>query len=160
MTRTTYRRGRGGTSKPDVGGVAQARCGDSGKLSRPRAYRLSHLGSVRSALQVLVIGGTGFIGRRAVDALRERGHDVWTLGRASAEGQHLLADRSRPNGLSQALAGRRFEAIVDLAAFQPREVEEAVELLQDSVRRYVLVSSGAVYQRGTHTTSDEEQHPR
>jgi nucleoside-diphosphate-sugar epimerase len=84
---------------------------------------------------------------------------VWTLGRASAEGQHLLADRSRPNGLSQALAGRRFEAIVDLAAFQPREVEEAVELLQDSVRRYVLVSSGAVYQRGTHTTSDEEQAP-
>lgn len=106
-----------------------------------------------------MIGGRGFIGRRAVDALRERGRDVWTLGRASAEGQHLVGDRSRPQGLSQALAGHRFEAVVDLAAFHPREVREAVELLADTVRRYVLVSSGAVYQRGATTTSDEEQAP-
>jgi nucleoside-diphosphate-sugar epimerase len=106
-----------------------------------------------------VIGGRGFIGQRAVDALRERGHHVWTLGRASAEGQHLVGDRSRPQGLSQALAGHRFEAIVDLAAFHPREVREVVELFADTVRRYVLVSSGAVYQRGVSTTSDEEQAP-
>jgi hypothetical protein len=104
-----------------------------------------------------VIGGRGFIGHRAVDALRERGHDVWTLGRTSAEGQHLVGDRSRPEGLAQALGRRRFEAIVDLAAFQPGEVRDAVELFRDSVRRYVFVSSGAVYQRGTG--SDEEQAP-
>jgi nucleoside-diphosphate-sugar epimerase len=55
------------------------------------------------------------------------------------------------------LAGHPFEAIVDLAAFHPREVHEAVELFGDSVRRYVFVSSGAVYQRGTG--SDEEQAP-
>ena len=104
-----------------------------------------------------MIGGRGFVGRRVVDALREREHEVWTLGRASAEGQHLVGDRSRPEGLARALAGHRFEAIVDLAAFHPREVQEAVELFRDSVRRYVFVSSGAVYQR--ETGSDEEQAP-
>jgi hypothetical protein len=73
------------------------------------------------------------------------------------KGQHLVGDRSRPEGLAQALGRRRFEAIVDLAAFQPGEVRDAVELFRDSVRRYVFVSSGAVYQRGTG--SDEEQAP-
>jgi nucleoside-diphosphate-sugar epimerase len=108
-------------------------------------------------LKVLVIGGRGFIGRRAADALRQRGHDVWTLNRTPAEGQYLVGDRSRPEGLAQALAGRRFEAIVDLAAFHPREVRDVVALFANSVRRYVLVSSGAVYQGGTG--SDEEQAP-
>jgi 2'-hydroxyisoflavone reductase len=96
-------------------------------------------------MRVLAIGGTGFVGRSAVHALQDHGHDVWTLARSPAEGQHLVGDRSRRGGLADAIAGRSWDAVVDLAAYQPWEMQEAVEVFSGSLRRYVFVSSGAVY---------------
>jgi 2'-hydroxyisoflavone reductase len=44
-----------------------------------------------------------------------------------------------------ALADRRWEAVVDVAAYFPRVVERSVDALRDSVARYLLVSSVSVY---------------
>lgn len=107
-------------------------------------------------MKVLAIGGTGFVGSCVVRALRERGHDVWTLGRRPAGERHLTADRGARGALAQAVRDRRFEAVVDLAAYHPREVTEAAGLFRGSLERYVFVSSGVVH-RDLHGAPAREE---
>jgi nucleoside-diphosphate-sugar epimerase len=43
------------------------------------------------------------------------------------------------------LGTRRFDAVVDFAAFEGRDVAEAVDVLADRIGHYVLISTGQVY---------------
>jgi 2'-hydroxyisoflavone reductase len=51
-----------------------------------------------------------------------------------------------------ALSGRRWDAVIDVAAYLPEEVERATEALADSVSHYVFVSTVSVY--ADHATTD------
>lgn len=105
-----------------------------------------------SRMRALAIGGTGFIGRRVVDALERRGHDVWTLSRREGGERHLRGERSR---LAELVGGRAFEGVVDLAAYHPRDVVEAIAALR-GVSRYVFISSGVVH-RNLHGRPAREE---
>jgi 2'-hydroxyisoflavone reductase len=99
-------------------------------------------------VRLLVLGGTKFLGRHAVDAALADGHDVtiFTRGQTNAElfpeVEHLLGDR---DGKLDALAGRRWDGVVDTSGYVPRVVRQSAELLRDAVGRYVFVSSISVY---------------
>jgi nucleoside-diphosphate-sugar epimerase len=56
----------------------------------------------------------------------------------------LHADRTTP-AFANVLRGREFDAVVDFAAFNAADTHGVVEVLQDRVGHYVLISSGAVY---------------
>ena len=58
--------------------------------------------------------------------------------------ERLRGDRTTGD-LERALSGRRFDAVVDFAAFTAQEVERAVGALEGRVGHYVLISSGQVY---------------
>jgi 2'-hydroxyisoflavone reductase len=99
-------------------------------------------------VKLLVLGGTKFLGRHAVDAALADGHDVtiFTRGQTNPElfpdVEHLLGDR---DGKLDALAGRSWEGVVDTSGYVPRVVRQSAELLRDAVGRYVFVSSISVY---------------
>ena len=99
-------------------------------------------------MKLLVLGGTKFLGRHAVDAALSTGHDVttFTRGRTNPElfpdAEHLHGDRD--GGLA-ALAGRAWDGVVDTSGYVPRVVQQSAELLRDAVGRYVFVSSISVY---------------
>lgn len=101
---------------------------------------------VSSALRVLLVGGSGFIGSHVSAALRQAGHDVTTLsrsGRASHPQEHALAADTRdPVALARALEGRRFELTVDLAARDAPDIERLLTVPYAALGRYVLISSG------------------
>jgi nucleoside-diphosphate-sugar epimerase len=97
---------------------------------------------------VLVVGGTGFLGRRIAEALRRAGDRVTILarGQRSADGFELLAvERHDAAGLRAALADRTFDVVVDNIAFSGHDVETLLEALGGRVGHYVLTSSAAVY---------------
>jgi 2'-hydroxyisoflavone reductase len=99
-------------------------------------------------MKLLVLGGTKFLGRHAVDAALADGHEVtiFTRGQTNPglfpEVEHLQGDR---DGNLDALRGRSFDGVVDTSGYVPRVVHQSVELLRDSVDRYVFVSSISVY---------------
>ena len=99
-------------------------------------------------MKLLVLGGTEFLGRHAVDAALAAGHDVtiFTRGQTNPElfpeVEHLQGDRDGDLG---ALEGRGWDGVVDTSGYVPRVVRQSAELLRDAVDRYVFVSSISVY---------------
>jgi 2'-hydroxyisoflavone reductase len=99
-------------------------------------------------VRLLVLGGTKFLGRHAVDAALADGHEVtiFTRGQTNPELfpeiEHLQGDR---DGKLDALGGRTWDGVVDTSGYVPRIVRQSAELLRDAVARYVFVSSISVY---------------
>lgn len=58
---------------------------------------------------------------------------------------HLIADRADPAALRTALAGRRFDATVDLLAFDAGDVARLHDALGEGIGRHLMISSGQVY---------------
>ena len=99
-------------------------------------------------MRILVLGGTRFLGRHLVETALARGHDVVLFNRGLMNPElfpgveRLRGDRERD---LSALAGRRFDAAVDLSGYVPRAVQSSAELLADAVEHYTFVSSISVY---------------
>jgi 2'-hydroxyisoflavone reductase len=99
-------------------------------------------------MQLLILGGTRFVGRHLVTAALARGHEVTLFNR----GKHASADLpdveticgDRNSDLSK-LLGRRWDAVVDTCGYLPRAVRASAETLSHSVDRYVFISSLSVY---------------
>src|SRR5262249_28758125 len=106
------------------------------------------------AMDLLVLGGTVFLGRSVVRAALERGDRVTIFHR----GRHAIDEDLRSAGAGEldeligdrrgdlaALAGRRWDAVIDTSGYVPSEVERAARALGANVGRYVFVSSISVY---------------
>ena len=98
-------------------------------------------------MRVLVLGGTKFLGRAAVEAAA--GHEVTIANRGQTnpelfpEVERIQVDLAGDLG---ALAGREWDAAIDLDPTQlPRHTRRRAELLRDAVGHYVFVSTISVY---------------
>jgi nucleoside-diphosphate-sugar epimerase len=100
-------------------------------------------------VHVLVIGGNRFVGWLLGFRLLAGGHHLTLLNRGSLpdpfgdRAERLVGDRTRD--LERLVAGRRFDACVDLAAFTGEDGRRAAEILRGKVDHLVMVSTGQVY---------------
>ncbi|MBX5483301.1 MAG: NAD-dependent epimerase/dehydratase family protein [Myxococcaceae bacterium] len=101
-------------------------------------------------MKVLIIGGTRFVGYLLAWRLLVRGDEVTLLNRGNLPDpfgdrvQRLRVDRTTPDFV-RALDGQRFDATVDFAAYDPRDVRTVIDSLGDRVGHYVFISTGQVY---------------
>jgi 2'-hydroxyisoflavone reductase len=99
-------------------------------------------------LNLLVLGGTRFVGPHFIEAARAHGHSlsIFNRGRTNLgrvkDVEVLNGDR---NGELDALKGRKWDAVLDTSGYVPRHVRLSAELLADNVAHYVFVSSISVY---------------
>jgi 2'-hydroxyisoflavone reductase len=109
-------------------------------------------------VKLLVLGGTHFVGRHIVKQALGRRHEVTLFNRGQTNAglypdlEQLRGDR---DGGLQALAGRVWDAVVDVNGYVPRHVRDSALLLRDAVQHYVYVSTGAVYAIPFPTNGDE-----
>ncbi len=114
-------------------------------------------------MQLLVLGGTHFLGRHAVDAALARGHavTVFTRGRRPLPWPDrvtaLAGDRDPRNapGLA-ALETGAWDAVIDTSGYVPRVVRASAELLEPRVGRYLFVSSTSVFAKVDRAGLDED----
>jgi 2'-hydroxyisoflavone reductase len=115
------------------------------------------------AMDLLVIGGTRFLGRRIVESALANGHSV-TLFYRGKDGAELFDGKVEKifgdrDGELDKLAGRRWDAVVDTPGYYPRVVRASAEYLRDKVERYLFISSISVYNPAQRATSMDENTP-
>ncbi len=99
-------------------------------------------------MDILIIGGTRFLGRALVEAALPRGHHLTLFNRGRSnpglfpEVEQLVGDR---DGGLDVLRNRHWDAVIDTCGYVPRVVRQSVELLAQNIGGYVFISSLSVY---------------
>ncbi|MCX4749919.1 NAD-dependent epimerase/dehydratase family protein [Kitasatospora sp. NBC_01287] len=100
-------------------------------------------------MDVCVIGGSRYFGRRLIEELRDAGAAVTVVNRGSTPAPRgvvqLCADRDDEAALRAALSDRSFDVVVDQVCYSPLQAAAAVRVFTDRTRRYVLTSTVEVY---------------
>jgi nucleoside-diphosphate-sugar epimerase len=117
-------------------------------------------------VNVLIIGGTRFVGHLLATALSQRGHAVTVFHRGDTPGdlppavERIHGDRTEPGGLARALGGRAFDGAVDMIAMRGADTKDAITALDGRVGRFVHVSTGQVYlvRQGIPTPAREDDY--
>ena len=96
-------------------------------------------GAAPSPMNILILGGTGYIGPHLVRLAVSRGHKVTTFTRGRRKPElppeviQLIGDR---NGQLQALEGKTWDAVIDDSATNPEWVRLSTGALERSPIRY------------------------
>jgi 2'-hydroxyisoflavone reductase len=133
--------------------------------------------------RILILGGTGFIGPKTVEAALARGHKVTVFNRGHREKyrplafkdvEHLYGNRdpelpaddekgddgkllhpdAKPKGLEE-LAGKEWDAVIDNSGYFPRMVAASAQLLAKSAKQYIYISSISAYESMATPNLDE-----
>jgi len=116
-------------------------------------------------LNILFLGGTGFLGPHQVEYALARGHKVTLFNRGKSgpalfggRAEVLLGNRDAKiePGLSALQGSRRWDVVIDNSGYLPRHVRDSVELLKARCSRYLYVSTLSVYNTAGHAMVDEK----
>jgi nucleoside-diphosphate-sugar epimerase len=99
-------------------------------------------------MDILVMGGTRFVGKPLVRLMQDAGHSLTLFTRGQqpvpAGVEHLVGDRGTAEGL-QVLEGRRFDVIVDSSGRTQDDSSAVIARTGAPSHRFVYVSSAGVY---------------
>ena len=114
-------------------------------------------------LNILILGGTSFLGPHQIAYAISRGHNVSTFTRgktiptinteAFKHVEQLIGDRK--DNL-KALENRKWDVVIDNSGRQVQWTKDTAQLLKDNVGLYMYTSSTGVYfpYKGSHITED------
>jgi nucleoside-diphosphate-sugar epimerase len=103
-------------------------------------------------MRVLILGGTGFIGRHLTKSLIEAGHEVAVFHRGKTRIRfprpvlHIHGDRRRLPESVRAFDSFGAEVVVDLIAFSEADAQAVIRVFTGQANRLVCASSMDVYQ--------------
>ena len=116
-------------------------------------------GKAIAPLNILILGGTGFTGPEQVDYAIERGHKVTLFNRNQrrpdmfkGKVDMLVGDLS---GDASALAGKKFDVVLDNPTTFPFWVRNAAQHLKGNVGHYIFISTESVYRDNSVPDKDE-----
>lgn len=109
-------------------------------------------------MNLLILGGTRFVGRHMTEAALRAGHEVTLFNRKRSGAdafpglETLVGDRNKD---VSALQGRSWDALIDTSAYTPQAARLSAEALQDAVGHYTFVSTVSVYSSFAEPGMDE-----
>ena len=112
-------------------------------------------------MNILILGGTLFLGRHLVEVALERGHTVTIFHRGKTNPGlfpgvfEILGDRKEESDLAP-LADYAFDAVVDTCGYIPRVVRQSAQLLAGGAGCYCFISTVSVYASWPGASTDED----
>jgi nucleoside-diphosphate-sugar epimerase len=115
-------------------------------------------------MKVLFMGGTGIISSASTRLALARGMELVLLNRGTRPelppgATSLIADIRDQEATARALAGQRFDAVVNWIAFTPEDIERDLRLFRDTTRQYIFISSASAYQKPLSSYHISEDTP-
>lgn len=134
--------------------------GAAGLWPLSRAFALPRRDdTARKTLNLLILGGTGFLGPHIVRRAIERGHAM-TLFNRGRTNTDLFPDlpklRGDRNSDVSALEGTSWDAVIDTSGYYPRQVRMIGDALGERISQYVFVSTISVYAGFAEKFMDED----
>jgi len=137
-------------------------------LSALPALFTAVIAPAQQKLNILILGGTGFIGPHTVQYALDRGHEVTLFNRGKTNKEMFpqleTIIGNRDPEIDAGLAGlenRQWDAVIDNSGFVPRITGASSQLLADNVKQYVFVSTICQYANWTDGGDNgTEERPR
>lgn len=104
-----------------------------------------------SGLNILLIGGSGFVSGTVARLAVKRGHSVWAVTRGQRAGVDgvtpLIADRKDETAFAAAVSEPdiHWDLVVDCIAYGPEDTRQDVALFRNQASHLVFVSTDFVY---------------
>ncbi len=115
-------------------------------------------------MKVLFIGGTGMISTSVSRLAVAEGIELYLLNRGNnkqdvPEATHLAADIENPDAIKHALGDLNFDVVVDWLAFEPQDIEHAINLFKNRTKQFIFISSASCYQKPVNHYKINESTP-
>lgn len=114
-------------------------------------------------MNLLIIGGTVFLGKHLTIAALNRGHEITLFNRGLSQSgewpevQQIKGDRDED---LDRLKGKKWDAVIDTCGYHPYSVKRSADILKDSVSHYTYISTISVYQQFPKTGTTEDSAVR
>lgn len=104
-------------------------------------------------MNILIIGGTGFISGNLARELYEKGHKITLLNRGKTKTElvkneelnFIYADRNDKHVLSDVISKNKFDVVYDMVAFSEKDTQTAVDVFKGKIGRFIHCSTISVY---------------
>ncbi len=109
-------------------------------------------------MNILILGGTIFLGRALVEAALQNDHQITLFNRGRTnpdlfpEVEKIIGDRG---GDLSTLQDHRWDSVIDTCGYIPRLVRRSAEALADRAGHYTFISSLSVYADPSQVGIDE-----
>lgn len=110
-------------------------------------------------MNLLILGGTAFLGRHLVEDALKRGHAVTLFNRGRTnpdlfpQVETIRGDRKQS---LDALADRTWDVVIDTSGYHPTDVQASTAALASQVGHYIFISTISVYADFSTPNLDED----
>ena len=114
-------------------------------------------------LNILFMGGTGFLGPHTVKAAIDAGHKVTLFNRGKTkptlypellDSLPLITGDRKTDDIKQ-LKDSKWDLVIDTSSYYPRVVDMLLDQIGDNIGQYILISTVSVYANWSQKNMDE-----
>ncbi len=101
-------------------------------------------------MNILIVGGTQFIGYEIAKSAIERGHKITIFHRGIhknpfEEAEEILCDWHNLNKAEKLLKGKKFDVVINTICFSEKDAYNSYILFKESTEHFINISSASVY---------------
>ncbi|MFJ7914941.1 MULTISPECIES: NAD-dependent epimerase/dehydratase family protein [unclassified Lysinibacillus] len=116
-------------------------------------------------MNILVLGGTRFFGKKLVELYIQNGHSVTILTRGQSGNpfgtkvKQLIVNRDDADSLSHALSNTAWDIVYDNICYSPNEAHKICGILESKTKKFVFTSTLSTYEIDGIVKTEEDFNP-